>query len=220
MRRICRVRGGVDHDLEVSHIFSEKRPHKSATHTHFNHSVNTMSEEHCVICLEEQKEMVKCGRCEGWVCLDCNSKLDECPYCREQWTPPAAEAEALNLGELNADLMEQHDAEEDIPPPLEAPAYVRDEFKSDAISIGFDDAGWWFDNLQLDMVTRLPWLVFEEFTGVLVDGAFRATHSAWAIKKSYGFVDEPAERIEVVEVKLFHWYQVEREWSIERVIYE
>lgn len=179
-------------------------------------------ESKCVICYEGE-DQVKCTRCEGWVCLDCNGELDICPFCREPWGPAAPQL--AQLGPLDEGLMEQGDADQvlavgavALPPPLEAPAAIAQHFHLNQGAVGFEDAGWWFEEMPYNDIVQMPWNAFEEYAGFYADAEWRLTHQVWARKLSY-HVDANF-RIELIAVKLFHNGHLEHEWDIERVVYE
>jgi hypothetical protein len=197
-----------------SYIFLQERGIKGSGWTCL--PFNKMSE--CSVCLESG-EQVKCTQCEGWICLECNQRLDVCPFCRKAWAGAAERKEEVNpeAAQVVIDMeMVMIDA---VVPPLDPPDYVRGEFKENPSFVGYDDSQWWFDDMELNRIVQVPWRVFEEFTDTRTDALFRNTHSVWAIKTSYGFVDA-GDHVELTNIRLFHFAECERIWEIERIVYE
>lgn len=43
------------------------------------------SPHECNVCQETNEVMIKCDRCVYYLCSDCMSRVDKCPYCRLQY---------------------------------------------------------------------------------------------------------------------------------------
>ncbi len=46
-----------------------------------NDSIKNNIIHECTICMEDNKLNI-CGNCTHFMCIDCYSKMDKCPYCR------------------------------------------------------------------------------------------------------------------------------------------
>lgn len=155
--------------------------------------------------------------------MECNQNMDLCPFCRQAWGNPSPQLQASgwNIEELLQVVEEVEEEEAAAMPILDPPGFVQEWFGQAAEAYSsYDDAEWWLGTMPLGVTLRVPWPVYEELAGHETGEAWRLGHQAWARRSRYNGPNGAEHPLDVIQVVLFCGELIEREWDVERIVYE